>query len=665
MTDGTVVSRPFRGILMFVMKLHFIQKFGPLLAICLAFGNLQAQTGTVVAELDPIERRLIAVMQKHRLPGASFALARGGKLIYARGFGFADRDRQIPVDPDSLFRTGSIAKPITALTLLKLQEQGKLTLDAKVFDILSEYQTAIRDPRLRQITVRQLLHHTGGWDPETSGDPLFPDHSDIGGAGGSFPPTHQEVIEAWLRQPLDANPGTAYNYSNFGFLLAGRVIAKVFGQPYSEAVRDLVLAPQGITHVRIGRSLEGQVAPNEVRYYDVYSRRSSSIFSVVPQQVALPYGTFSLELADSAGGWIASAPDLVRLLTAANNTRGSLLHPSSFQQFVERPAGLRQESTWYGLGIVVAPASGGVNFIHNGGIPGTHSLFGSFSDGVAFAFLTNTNPGDGVSAAIDNDVAIALTEGMAAIGRWPDRDQFPSFFPAVTGGGPTLRAAASAASFAAGALSPGELLSLFGTGLGPLRAIGARVENNRVTTELEGIRVYFDGTPAPLLYAQDGQVNVVAPFDLALKADAAITVDNKGLWSAPVVTPVVAARPAAFLREDVAAAINQDGSIHSRMNPALRGSIVSIYVTGLGAGSLRVEDGQVAALTRPGPAQIPTVTLGGRPAAIEYAGPAPGLVFGVWQLNIRIPNDAPGGIVPLAIRIGDMASTTGAALAVR
>lgn len=642
-----------------------IRLLAPVLAIlCVAPSTLDAQTGVSVPELSAIEGPVESVIAAYGLPGASLAIARGGKLVYARGFGFAASEGQVPVQPDSLFRIGSISKPLTAVTLLNLQEQGKLSLDDKVFDLLTDYRDAAGDPRMFQITVRQLLHHTAGWDSAISGDPVFPAYSDIAAAGGSFPPVQSDVIRYWLARPLDDDPGSAFHYSNFGFVLAGRVIEKVTGLSYADAVRQLVLLPQGITHTRPGRSLDGQAAPTEVRYYDSLSEMATSIFSAMPQQVPEPYGGFSMALLDSAGGWIASATDLVRLFTAIDSTRTSLMQPASFQQFVERPAGLPQAATWYGLGIDVAPSGAGYNLAHDGELPGNYGLAGSIYGGFTFVFLSNTNPGGDDPSNFENDLIAALVGGAAGVSQWPAGDQFGAFLPAEPPA-ISLGAETSAASFATGAISPGEVVSLFGSGLGPVAGTGLRLENGLVASQLAGVSVYFDGVAAPLLFVQDGQINAVSPFGLAGKTDAAVTVANNGVWTAPLSLPVAAASPAAFLSGRLAAALNQDGSVHSAANPASPGSTVALFVTGLGVLTSPVDDGAVAQSTDPKPAQAPTVTLNGLPVEILYAGPAPGLVYGVFQIDIRIPDDAPSGVLPLVIQSGGAVSPEGAALAIR
>ncbi len=621
-----------------------------LVLVCLVPGRLDAQTGRGVPELSAAEQSIQSLIGKYRLPGAALAIARGGKLIYARGFGYADLDRRIPVQPAALFRIGSISKPITAVTLLRLQEQHRLNLDDRVFDLLSEYKDVLGDPRMLEISVRQLLHHTAGWDPERSGDPLFPEYGEIAAAGGGFPPAQSDVIRYWLSQPLDDSPGTVYHYSNFGFLLAGRVIEKVTGLSYGEAVRQFVLQPQGITHMRLGRALEGQAAPTEAHYYDSLSRSMVSIYSEVPRTVPAPYGGFSMTLVDSAGGWIASAPDLVRLFTAIDNSRTRLLQKGSFQQFVEHPAGLPHDTSWNGLGIGVAEAAEGYTLFHNGGIPGTYGLVVSLSGSTTFAFLTNTNPSADDPTAFESDLISTLMEGLAAVDRWPAGDQFPAFYPARAPV-PTLRAESNAASQSSGVVSPGEVVSFGGYRLGPGTGAAFWREGGRIASELAGVRVYFDDVAAPLLFVQNRQINAIAPFGLDRKTDTAVTVDNNGVWTAPFSIAVAPANPAVF----------QCGDGH----PAPRGSVVTLYATGLGVLVSPVEDGAIAHSTDPKLAQALTVTLAGRPVEVLYAGPVPGMVYGIFQINIRVPEDSPTGALPLVIRSGDAVSPDGVSLVVR
>src|SRR5262249_12763406 len=125
--------------------------------------------------LEPLDRAVIEIMERHGIPGAALAVAKDGKLVYAKGFGWADLAAGITVDIRTLFGLASPSKPIPALAIRLLLERGQLALDDRVFDLLKHIKPARGarvDPRLKTITVRQLLNHTGGWDRAVSGDPI-------------------------------------------------------------------------------------------------------------------------------------------------------------------------------------------------------------------------------------------------------------------------------------------------------------------------------------------------------------------------------------------------------------------------------------------------------------------------------------------------------------
>src|SRR5258705_8465075 len=116
-------------------------------------------------------------MKERGVPGGALAVVKDRRLVYARGYGWAERDEKLKASPESLFRIASISKPITAVAVLKLAEQGKLALDARVFELLGLEahlpKRATLHPRWRAVTLAQLLYHTGGWDSEKSRDPMF------------------------------------------------------------------------------------------------------------------------------------------------------------------------------------------------------------------------------------------------------------------------------------------------------------------------------------------------------------------------------------------------------------------------------------------------------------------------------------------------------------
>lgn len=281
-------------------------------------------------------------MRARGVPGGALAVVKDRRLVYAKGYGWADRDAMAPVRPDSLFRVASISKPITGVAVMKLVEDGKLSLDHRAFDLVKT--EAILEPgkspdaRLAAITIRQLLQHTGGWDRSKSGDPMFRSVRIAEAAGVPPPAGPEEVIRYMLGQPLDFDPGTKHAYSNFGYCVLGRIIEKVTGKPYEEYVRKAILAPAGVRRMPIGRSLEKRRAKQEVRYYTADDRKGKCVFPEPEGDVSAPYGTFNLEAMDAHGGWLASAVDLARFAAALEDPdRCPLRRPATLREMYAPP----------------------------------------------------------------------------------------------------------------------------------------------------------------------------------------------------------------------------------------------------------------------------------------------------------------------------------------
>src|SRR5581483_10425304 len=146
----------------------------------LAAGTPRAAARPVTGAADPrlksFDELMTTFVERHDIPGAALAVTRHGKLVYARGFGFADRDAEEPVHPAALFRIASVTKPFTAVAVLQLADQVKVRLDDKALDYVKLQPHlaagAKPDPRWHKVTVRHLLHHTGGWDRDKSYDPI-------------------------------------------------------------------------------------------------------------------------------------------------------------------------------------------------------------------------------------------------------------------------------------------------------------------------------------------------------------------------------------------------------------------------------------------------------------------------------------------------------------
>lgn len=371
------------------------------------------------------------------MPGGALAVVKDGRLVHARGYGWADREKQAPVEPTSLFRIASISKPVTGVAVLKLVEQGRLKLDDRAFDLIPQKALpgAKPDPRLRGITVRQCLQHTGGWDRDKSYDPMFRPKVIAEAAKEPAPASASAVIRYMLGQPLDFDPGTRYAYSNFGYCVLGRIIEQITGKAYKQFVKDAVLAPAGIKAMRLGRSLESGRASAEVRYYMPEAETADSVFPGTPVKVAWPYGGFNLEAMDAHGGWLASAVDLARLAAALRDpVKCPLLKQETWRELHAPPPASVASNTegslkgaYYCCGFMSRPmnaAAGRVNYWHTGSLPGTYTILVRRWDGLAWAALFNQRSKD---RKLDGEIDPSLHRAADAVKEWPREDLFARF----------------------------------------------------------------------------------------------------------------------------------------------------------------------------------------------------------------------------------------------
>ena len=376
---------------------------------------------------DAFDREIETFMKARGIPGGALAVVKDRRLVYARGYG-------LDVRADSLFRIASLSKPVTAVAVMKLIEDGKLELDQRAFDIVRAEPLltgdAKLDPRLREVTIGQLLQHTGGWDRDKSFDPMFRSRAIAKAAGVAAPAMPDAIIRYMLGQPLDFDPGAKYAYSNFGYCVLGRVIAQITGRRYEELVRAEILAPMGIRKMQIGASLDGRQAPGEVRYHQASDGVGESVFDE-GKKVPFPYGGFCLEAMDAHGGWLASAVDLARFAAALDDpARCPVLKKESLEKMVEPPAApvsRREDGTladsYYACGWSVRPVgkSGAANYWHTGSLPGTATLLVRRWDGLSWAVLFNQRSED---AALPDG---ALHRAADAVSEWPAEDLFARY----------------------------------------------------------------------------------------------------------------------------------------------------------------------------------------------------------------------------------------------
>jgi len=226
----------------------------------------------------------------------------------------------------------------------------------------------------------------------------------------------------------------------------------------------------------------------------------------------------------------------------------------------------------------------------------------------------------------------------------------------------------NAASMLSGPVAPGEMVSIFGLGIGPVTPAGGTLNvAGTLATELAATKVLFNGTPAPLYYAQDSQINAQAPYEISGAATADVEVFFQGESRGKATVTLAASAPGIFTFSagaGLAIALNQNGSLNSLIEPARQASIVTLYATGEGLTNPASSDGRPAAAPYPAPVLPVTLTIGGYPAQILFAGEAPGYA-GLLQINARIPGGfAPTGNVPVVLSVGTASSQPGVTIAV-
>jgi N-acyl-D-amino-acid deacylase len=405
-----------------------------------AFGQI---TGPAMPKLAAYDELMAAFMREHKPPGAALAVAYHGRLVYARGFGFADVERREPVKPKSLFRIASVSKPFTAATVMDLIEHGKLRLDERVLPLLkfpAHLERGARiDPRWHNITVRHCLQHTGGWNRDKSFDPMSAQTAEQVANALRVPlPIHpRQIISFMMGKPLDFEPGTAYAYSNFGYCVLGRIIEAVTGKPYHEAVRERILTPLGIRSMQLGKNLLKDRAVGEVKYYDRSQRTGRAISGPkIGAEVPLPYGVECIETMDANGGWIASTVDLLRFAVALDDwKRCRILSEATIRSMLAPPPGPvghdskgRPKSVYYACGWDVRPSRQADKCTkwHTGLVAGTSTLLVCRDDGIDWAVLFNRDAGrDGKDYA--GLIDPLLHKPANEIKNWPEIDLFSRF----------------------------------------------------------------------------------------------------------------------------------------------------------------------------------------------------------------------------------------------
>lgn len=361
------------------------------------------KSGTAAPSMDKFDDELCAFMKQWQIPGASVSIVKNGKLLYSRGYGFADFETKKPVKPDSLFRIGSVSKTLTSVAVLKLVEQRRLELSTPAIPLLNYKNSAISsrsyDPRIKQITIQNLLQGTAGWDRSHNGDPMFMPIAQQAAQkySNSLRPTPEAIIRYQLDKPLDFEPGTKFSYSNLGYSILGEIISKTTSMKYADFVRQEILAPLGIYSLQPGRTRV--FANNEVCYYGYPGEnKGPSVFPNIQAPLPLEYGgDFYLEAMTADCGWIGTTADVAKFVSAVFG--GTARHPlqaATVRQMIAKPQGTdSMDGTFFAMGWEIDPPSytnKNLRIKKEGCLPGSTSLVLHRTDGMTCAIVFNSRP---------------------------------------------------------------------------------------------------------------------------------------------------------------------------------------------------------------------------------------------------------------------------------
>lgn len=344
---GTLCIEAFRPLRLAIFLVILVGSLG--------FGSERPTAGERNSLTAPLDEVVLLFMDRIEASAAVLAVSHRGQVVVSRGYGWSDRRKRTPTQPDITFRLASNSKPLTSAITKQLIRDGHLDANKDVFPFLAiePFGNQFGDERLQDVTVQHLLDHKGGWDRKEAYDPMYQlkriqREMHIGKSFDS-----RDLIAYMLAQPLQFDPGTKKAYSNFGYVVLGRVIEKQTGRKFIDVLGAQLCEPLGIVDVHISDHPPKQQNVREV----FYPRRNG----------------FDMRVRDSAGGLASSAPSLCKFL----NTYWITGEP--------RPA--KQRGSYW----------------HFGSLPNTTTaLMEQRHDGLDFAVMFNSRRNDHYLSDIDD-----------------------------------------------------------------------------------------------------------------------------------------------------------------------------------------------------------------------------------------------------------------------
>ena len=391
-----------------------------------------------------------------QVPGAQVAVMYNGSLVFNKGYGISSNGTDeggnywsSQVTVDSKFRIASLSKAITAAGILTLVQNGTISLDDRMVDLVPHLLPPELEGRdypshqtlysIDDITVSMLLNHRAGFDRDGSpnSDPTYWHWNSWVGSwqnddcidkqsliedydnGNLAPISMERILSEWLRRPLDFDPGSRYVYSNIGYQILGQIIEAETGMSYEEYIIESVLTPMGIESMSIGMTMPDQREVGEVSYFDDYTSwchfpdgQDDDGDPIFPFSPGPDCGAFVIEEKDGGGGWIATASDYARFISHIDGTIDNEIFEDPFEFFTENSYDTYQP--WYGSGVYVLSEDEQV-WQHWGAFSGSSTNFRrevtDSGESVVFVMFTNTRP-DGNWKSVRESV---ISDAMMAV----------------------------------------------------------------------------------------------------------------------------------------------------------------------------------------------------------------------------------------------------------
>lgn len=372
---------------------------------------------TTFAEIKKAVEKFLKT--EHLKGGASVCISYNGRLVYAQGIGNANSHSEI--QPFNTFRIASASKLVTAIGVMKMVEDNEIDLNQTVFGengILNvERYSYYKDRRIETVCVRQLLNHSGGWTSRW-GDPMFMPHVIANEQNISLPIDIADIIRFMLGKKLHFQPGTGSAYSNFGFGILGEIITEKSGIPYERYIKSNILYPLGIFDMHIGFSHPEKRLAYEVSYYEEDTSFIVEDYAVNGKFVRRPYGGSDIHTLGSAGGWVASSIDLIKIMMAIDGFKNvpDILKEQTLDTMIATDDNRFDPIGWRGIDREF--------WFRTGTLAATSAIMERRPDNICYVVLLNASNSKGPTLA--TKLRKIMDDAILKVKDWPQYDLLES-----------------------------------------------------------------------------------------------------------------------------------------------------------------------------------------------------------------------------------------------